>query len=132
MSVAETSIRQRVPRNPQQQLTITSAIGGVILLGGFGFVFAALPMLWSMAWFGIWIETFGFEKNDFLSSALLILLELGVIGGLIYAAYYALQKQTQPGVRAGMIMWAIILFLTLWIGSWLGSLMDREFADNKP
>ena|ERR1043165_864737 len=132
MSVVETPITERVPRNPRQQLTINSFIGAVILLAGLWLVFGGLPMAWTMFWEGFWVRARGFERNEFLSTALLILLDLGAVAGLTYGAYVALQKHTLRGLRAGIFTAALFLFLTLWIGFWIGDLMGDQFSDNKP
>src|SRR5262249_6074523 len=120
MSVAETPTTVHVQQNPQQQLVITSAIGAVLLLAGLGFIFSGLPMLWSNAWDSLFADYPDMLKNVFLSDALLILVELLVIGALGYAAYVGLQKYTQPGVRAGIFFMAVYTFFVLWLAAWLG------------
>ena len=117
-------------RNPQHQLALGSAIGAVLVLAGLGFVFAGLPMLWSMVWESFWTESLGFKPNDFLAEALLILIEMLVIGGLLFFSYGALQQQKQPGLAPGIVFAAIYIFIVLWIGSWLGGVMDNQFSDN--
>ena len=130
MSVAENPVTERLPRHSRQLLAINSAVGAVVLLAGLGFIFAGLPMLWATFWDGFWTNSLGFAKNDFLSAALLIMLELAAIGGLAVGAYHLLQTQKQPGVRAGIFFTAVGIFLICWIGSWLGELMDTQFEDN--
>ena len=125
MSVAETPTTESVERNPQLQFAISSAIGAVLLLAGLGFVFGGLPMLWSDGWDALFASTKELKDNVFLSDALLILVELLVIGGLIYAAYVGLQQNTQPGVRAGMVFLAVGAFASLWLCAWLGDSMSR-------
>ena len=102
----------------------------MLVLAGLGFVFAGLPMLWSMAWQSFWTESLGFKPNDFLAEALLILIEMIVIGGLLFFSYGALQQQKQPGLRAGIVFAAIYIFIVLWVGVLLGGVMDNQFSDN--
>jgi preprotein translocase SecE subunit len=132
MSVAEKPAWEPTPPNPQHQLAIGSAIGAAALLAGLWFIFAGLPLLWSMGWDTLWMDNPDLKKNVFLSDALLILIELLVIGGLAFASYRALQPQTQPGLRAGIFFLTVYVFAVLWIGAWLGSLMDQQFEDNPP
>jgi preprotein translocase SecE subunit len=130
MSVAETPTTVHVQHNPQQQLLITSAIGAVLLLAGLGFIFSGLPMLWSNAWDSLFADYPDMLKNVFLSDALLILIELLVIGGLAYAAYVGLQKSTQPGVRAGMFFMAVYTFFVLWLAAWLGDRIAKNIEES--
>src|ERR1019366_745993 len=130
MSVAETPRMEQVVRNPQQQLTVGSAIGAVALLAGLGFVFAGLPILWSVAWQSAWEGSLGFKPNPFLAEALLILIELIAIGGLMFFAYGLLQQHTQPSLRAGIFFLALFAFVILWIGAGLGAQLDTQFEDN--
>lgn len=130
MSVAENPVTEHVPHNPQQQFAIQSVIGGLVLLVGLGLVFAGLPYAWTQYWDPFWTQSLGFEKNDFLSGALLILVDLVAIGGLLYGAYVLLQAQTLPGLRAGMFSAAVSIFAILWIGVWIGGLMEHQFDDN--
>jgi preprotein translocase SecE subunit len=130
MSVAETPKTERMPRSPQQQFAIGSAIGGALLLAGVWFVFAGLPMAWSLAWEAFWTGSLGLKASPFLSEALLLMMELVVIGGLVFFAYGALQKWTQPGLRAGIVFAALYYFFTLWIVVLLGGLLDDKFEDN--
>src|SRR6266852_2701986 len=119
MSVAENLTREPTPPNPQHQMAIGSAVGALALLAGLWFIFGGLPMLWSMGWDSLWVDYPVLQKNVFLSDALLILIELLVIGCLAFAAYCALQAQTQAGLRAGIIFLAVYFFLAAWIGAWL-------------
>jgi len=127
MSVVETPPTERPPQTaaaPQQQLTITSVVGALLLLGGLWLIFGGLPYAWGVAWDSIFAENKALRENTFLSLALLVLVDLAVIGGLAYLAYLGLQKQTQPGARAGIIAFALAIFLTLWIGVWLGHMLE--------
>jgi preprotein translocase SecE subunit len=131
MSVAENPVTERPPRHPQQQLAISSAIGAVILLAGLAFVFASLPWGWDKLWDAVWVGSLKHDPNPFLSGALLVLLDLVVIGLLCWGAYRALQTYTQPGLRAGIVAFAIGIFATLWVGVWLGQVMETQFEENQ-
>ena len=126
MSVAENPVTEQVSRNAQQQFAIGSGIGAFAILAGLALVFAALPHYWSEAWNALWANSPDMKKNLFLSDALLILLELAVIGGLVFGAYRLLQQQTQPGVRAGAVIGAIFVFLCLWLAIWIGDELTAE------
>ncbi len=131
MSVAEKSIVEHVPRNPQQQFAVSSAIGAVALLAGLGFIFAGLPMLWAILWDALWRRTLGIQQNNpFLADAILLLVSLAVVSALTYGAYRLLQTQKQPGLRAGIVALALYLVVTLAIGAWVGELMVKSFAEN--
>ena len=107
MSVSEAS---SMDRSAQQHFTIASAIGGTSLLIGLAFILGLLPWTWEEGWQTAFANTVDLKKNAFLSGALLVLVELLVVGVLTYFAFQALQKQTEPGVRAGMFFFAIFLF----------------------
>ena len=131
MSVAENPMTEQAPPNVQQQFALGSAVGAVAVLAGLGLIFGALPLYWGQAWESIWAQNTDMLQNYFLSDTLLILLELGLIGVLAFAAYYALQQQTQPGLRAGIVFAAAYLFAALWFAFWLGSgPLERNFEDN--
>jgi len=113
----------------QQQLTINSAMGAAALLAGLYLVFGGLPTLWGSGWAAYWADRPDMLRNDILSGALLVLLDLGVIGGLTYAAYLGLQQVNQLGARAGMFFMALATVLTLWLCAWLGNMME-DLRDN--
>jgi preprotein translocase SecE subunit len=129
MSVAETPTTEPAAPNVQQQFAIGSAIGAALLLAGLAFVFGALPMLWSDGWDALFAASEDLKKNVFLSDALLILVELLVIGGLAYGAYVGLQTYTQPGLRAGIVFMALAAFLTFALAAWLGGTIEQQFED---
>jgi preprotein translocase SecE subunit len=130
MSVAETPTPEFTPSNQQHQLAIGSAIGAVALLAGFWFITAGLPMLWSIGWNTLFASNNEVRENHYLSDALLILVELLVIGGLVIGAYRVLQTQTQVGLRAGIVFLAIYLFGVVWFAAWLGGVMDDQYREN--
>src|SRR5262245_23460788 len=113
MSVAANPTTEQAPPNVQQRFAFNSAVGAVLVLLGLAIIFGALPLYWSQGWEAIWASAPELQRNLFLSDALLILLEIAVVGGLAFVAYYMLQQQTQPGVRAGMFIGALYLFLSL-------------------
>lgn len=126
MSVADTPATEPLPPNLQYDLAVRSAIGAVVLLAGLGFIFAALPMGWFNGWNALWAANEDLKNNVFLSDALLILVELIAVGGLAYGAYRALQTQTLPGLRAGIVFMAIWIFAGLWLAQYIGNTMARN------
>ena len=130
MSVAENPTTEQSPRSVQQQAAIGSVIGAFALLAGLWFVLAGMPELWSLIWNSLWETTDELKKNPFLRDALLILLDLGVVAGLTFAAYTALQKQSLPGLRAGIVFAAAYIFCAAWLVIWIGSMMEHQFDDN--
>lgn len=132
MSVAENPIQERTARNPQQELALGSFVGALALLGGLILVFATLPWFWHVGWANVWAGNEAMVKNVYLADALLILIEVGVIGALVYAAYRALQAYTMPGLRAGIFIAAVYVAFCLFIVAWLGGRLDQSFEDNAP
>ena len=130
MSVAENQTTEHTPRTAQQDLLIGSAIGAVALLLGLGLVLSGLPTLWFSAWNSMFANSPDVRNNEFLRDALLLFLDFGIIVGLLYGAYVLLQKQSQPGLRAGIVILAAYLLLTLWAVFKLGALLDEQFRDN--
>src|SRR5579862_1944348 len=120
MSVAENPMTEQSPRSVQQQAAIGSVIGALALLAGLWFVLAGMPELWSLIWNSLWETHDELRKNPFLRDALLILLDLGVVAGLTFAAYSALQKHTQPGLRAGIVFAAVYFLLAARLVVWIG------------
>jgi preprotein translocase SecE subunit len=131
MSVAENPTTEQLSANAQQQLAIGSAIGAVLVLAGLGFIFGGLPYAWVQGWEAMF-EGSDLGKNEFLRDALLILLDLVAIGGLVWGAYAAMQKHPQPGLRAGIVFFAIYLFAALWVVFWIGKSLEGQFPDNAP
>jgi len=131
MSVVENPMTERAAPNVQQQFAIGSAVVAVALLAGLGVIFGALPLYWSQGWESAFAENKDFRENMFLSDALLVLLELVVIGALAFGAYRLLQQYTQPGLRAGAVIGATYVVASLWFASWLGTgPLSTNFADN--
>jgi preprotein translocase SecE subunit len=128
MSVAENPTTEQTAQNPQQELTIGSFVGAAALLAGLLLVFAALPFYWHLAWAKVWADPANeaLLKNIYLAEALLILIEIGVIGALAFGAYWALQQYTLPGLRAGIFFAAIYLSFTLILDGWLGGQLDTN------
>lgn len=123
MSVAETQAKEPVQWNPQQQFAVCSAIGAAAVLAGLWVILAGLPKFWGDSWQAAFASHDDLRKNLFLSEALLILVELVVIAGLVFAAYRGLQQLVLPGVRSGIIFVAVMIFAALLIGAWVGTVM---------
>jgi preprotein translocase SecE subunit len=120
---------EQSPQTAQQHRTINSVLGAVLILAAVWVVLAGLPWFWGSAWASVFAENPTLRNNMFLSGALLILAELLTIGGLCYVGFHALQKQTQPGVRAGMFFYAVTIVVALWIGITLGQSLEDQFSD---
>ncbi len=133
MSVAANPMTEQTPRNLQQQFAIGSGIGAVALLAACSLIFGALPLYWFMGWESVFESNKTMRENLFLADALLILIELTLIGGLVVAAYRVLQLQAQPGLRAGIVIAAVYLFLSVWLAFWVGErLADAGFSSDGP
>jgi preprotein translocase SecE subunit len=120
MSVAENPVAARTPRSPQQQVALGSLLGALYLLGSLWIVFAGLPVLWTDV---LKVPT---QVNEFLSDALLIVVDLFVVFGLAFLGYQLLRAQTRKGLRAGILCAAIEIFVVLWIGVRLGALLQQQ------
>jgi preprotein translocase SecE subunit len=127
MSVAENPTTEQMTQNPQQELAVGSFAGAAALLVGLLLVFATLPWYWHAAWAAVWADPAheALRKNVYLADALLVLLEIGLVGVLVYGAYMALQKYTLPGLRAGIFFAAIYLFFAMLLVGWLGGQLDH-------
>jgi len=130
MSVVENPTIEQTSRGVQQQFAIGSAVGAAAVLTGLWLIFAALPLGWSWGWDSLWANNKDMRENLFLADALLILLDLALIGGLVYCAYQALQQYTLPGLRAGIVLAALYLFLCAWFALWLGTQLQDRFDEN--
>jgi preprotein translocase SecE subunit len=133
MSVAENPVTEQTARNPQHQFAIASGIGAIVLLAVLGLIFAALPFYWGRAWENVFSQNKDLLENHYLSDALLILLELVLIGFIGYGIYQVLQQQKQPGVRAGIFVGAVYCLAALWICFWIGRrLQGNNFGQDNP
>jgi preprotein translocase SecE subunit len=105
MSVAEQPATQKAPRSPHVQLALSSLLGAVFLLFSLWVVFGALPYLWD--YLGI--------ANEFLSSALLLIVTALVACGLWYAGYHLEKINAKHGLRAGAVLASVLIFLVAWL-----------------
>jgi len=109
MAVAENAITVPAQRTPRRQanLGLAGLAGGLILLAGLGLVFAALPVFWHD------VLPTG-KMNEFLSSALLLILGIGAATGVAYVWYTLDRAWSVPGLRAASIIDAVMLFVVAW------------------
>jgi preprotein translocase SecE subunit len=129
MSVVENPMTEQTSRNPQQAFALGSAVGAFALLAALVLVFGALPLYWGLGWDSL--QNREMRDNVFLADALLILIELGVIGVLLYGAFLLLQQQKQAGVRAGIFIGAAYCFVCLWLTFFIGERLEsRNLADS--
>ncbi len=127
MSVAENATMEPVQQDPQQQFALGSAIGAPVVLACLWGILAGVPKLWGDAWHSLFASNPDLQKNLFLSDALLILVELGIIAGLVIGLLRVLPQLTQVGLRSGIIFGALLIFAALSIGAWLGGVMQQQF-----
>ncbi len=123
MSVAETPATVHVPQNPQQPFAVQSMLGGLFLLASVALVFAALPMFWGE------VLQVPLYTNDFLSSALLLVVALVAATALWVVASRVVGGSAIPGVRAGAFFAAFMIFCAAWIVSKLGASIETQFED---
>lgn len=106
MSVVEKPVTETVVRSPDRQLALSSLLGAVYVLAALWVFFAGLAYVWGLV---VQIE------NQFLSAALLLIVNLAVGIGLWYVGYQLEKKNTQHGLRAGVFFGALFLYLDLWL-----------------
>ncbi|MBI2804821.1 MAG: preprotein translocase subunit SecE [Planctomycetes bacterium] len=124
MSVTEKPLTAPVHQDPHQQLLVGSVLGAVVVLAALGIVFAGLPWLWWEAWNTLFANNDDMRRNTFLSRALLILVDLLAMGGLAYGAHGALQRISQPGLRAGIFFQAVVFCVAGGVSFWIGAAME--------
>ena len=95
-------------------------------MAGLLVVFGSLPWGWHEVWANVWASNEAMAQNIYLADALLILIEVGVIGCLLFGAFRLLQQHTLPGLRAGIFFAAIYVSLALVLVGWLGSHLDTD------
>jgi len=117
MSVAEKPMTEQARLHPHQQLAVASLAGAVFILFSVWLILAGVPQLWTD------VLNVSAYVNDFLSTALMFVVDLAVILGLGYAGFQLEKANMRKGLRSGAVFGAIFLFCGLWIlfaiGNWL-------------
>jgi len=126
MAVAEKPVTEKFAGSPEARLAKSSFLGAVYVLLALWIVFGGLPELWSRVFHPL-NEAGKAEDllNPFLSSALLLLAEVGVIVGLFFVGRVLETPNPVHGLRAGVFMVCVFFFIILWITNWIGSLLTQ-------
>lgn len=122
MTVAETPVLHKADPSAQTSLGVLSLLGGLLALLGIWFVLGGLPVIWSD------LLQVGLYVNDFLSTALLLLVTCVVALGLAYWGVATLRRLPIPGLRTGIFFGAVFLFLVLWLSIRFGNWMTGREA----
>jgi preprotein translocase SecE subunit len=114
MAVAVKTTPEMTARDPRQLLLLGSLLGTAYVLFSFWLIFSGLPMLWRV------LEV---DKifNEFLASALLLLVTVPVVFGLVLLGKRLEGPHPTPGVRAGSFIGAFTLFLLLLLTVGIGN-----------
>ncbi len=134
MSVAEKTVAEKPPRSPHQQLAASSLLGALYVLFSLGMVFSGLPYLWGT------LETI--IQNEFLSSALLLIVEIGACVGFVFfgkaletprtATAHPERATPPPGFRAGVLFTCLAILGIVWLAQGFGMLLyNAEFGEAK-
>lgn len=100
-------------------LGLMSLVGGVAILAAFLLVFGVLPTVWG--------QLFPKERmNEFLSSALLLIVGIGVLVGVVYALRQLDRAFAVHGLRGGSFLCAFLLFLAAWLSFGVGGAVNQE------
>jgi preprotein translocase SecE subunit len=124
MAVAEKPVAEKLAGSLEARLAKNSLLGGVFVLLSLWIVFGGLPELWKRLFHPL-TSSGKVEDllNPFLSSALLLLVEIGVIVGLFFIGRVLETPNPVHGLRAGIFMFCVFFFIIVWITDWIGSLL---------
>jgi preprotein translocase SecE subunit len=107
MATAEKVEIERAPANPYQRLAMSSLLGAAYVLLAAYVILAGLPWVWG--------EIVGGAINEFLSGALLVLVEIAAIIGVIFLTRKLEGPAPPHGSRAGIFFVSLFLLIALWI-----------------
>src|SRR5439155_12137310 len=96
----------RAPPSPERRLVRSSLLGALYVLASVYLVCAGLP------WF--WTEVLNL-RNEFLSGALLVLVEMAAIVGVVFLGRALEGPQPVHGLRAGVFFFCLFFLIDLWI-----------------
>jgi len=131
MAVAEKPVTEKLAGSPEARLAKSSLLGAVYVLLALWIVFGGLPELWSRVFHPL--NERGIVENllnPFLSSALLLLVEIGVIAGLFFAGRVLETPNPVHGLRAGIFMVCVFFFIILWFTNWIGSMLYQAEVES--
>lgn len=127
MAVAEKTVAEKTPHNPQKLLGLGSIVGAGYVLLSLIAIFAVLPALWEYLW-GEVLQVGALRKNPLLFSSLLLVVEVGAAVLLLRGAR-GLEKSlgAVPGLRAGVFFACLLLILLLWVTHMIGVGLEQLF-----
>jgi preprotein translocase SecE subunit len=119
MAVAEKTLEERAPRNPERELAFSSLLGGLYVLASLWIVFAG--------WWKLWSELFPSTTALSVADALLLIVLAGTAVGELFFGLY-LEKVASPprGFRAGTFIVCVAALFILWITDWIGGLLAEQ------
>jgi preprotein translocase SecE subunit len=121
MAVAEKPLAEgKVPRSPYRQLAVGSLLGGLYVLFSLGMVFAGIPWLWEHL-LGI--------KNEFLSGALMLLVDLLAVVGFFFLGRRLEGRAAPRGRRAGVFFVCLFIIVLVLIGKGVAMLAGALFEE---
>jgi len=123
MAVAEKPAAKSSSQNATQQLALASFAGAAYIVAGLCLVLSGVPTLWDY-----WLGINEFINNDFLSTALVMLVSVAVGVGLV-AGWRRLEgPHPLRGQRAGSFIGAaLILLIFVIVFDWIGGRLAYTF-----
>lgn len=106
MATAEKVEVEKAPPSPYQRLVGSSLLGAIFVLLSLYVIFAGLPLFWTEV---VRLQ----EVNAFLSSALLLLIEIGAIAGVIFLARSLEGTNPPHGSRAGIFFVSVFFLISV-------------------
>ena len=128
MAVVEQQAPERMPPSTQLQLGLGSLLGAVLVMFCVSFVLGGLPTLWETMFHVSEDVAAGRLPvlNEFLSSALLLMLMIAVGAALAYLLRQIELSSARPGLRVGVLFGVIAIYLVLGLITKLGWTMTAE------
>jgi preprotein translocase SecE subunit len=125
MAVAEKTITEKPSSSPEMQLAKNSLLGAIYVLVSLWVIFGGIPELWNQLFHPLVAKGTTYEVenllNPFLSSALLLLVEIAAVAGLVYLGKVLETPNPVHGLRAGIFMVGVFFWVICWFALWVGS-----------